>query len=383
MTRGVVVLVLLSLVALLLHRRLAVATGLGRGARRAVAVVLALLTLAAATGFVTGSVLDPAWARPVAFVGLSWLVVVLYLLLGLLVIGVVLLGARLVRRGRGPVGREPVDPSRRRALRLATGVLVVGALGATGYGLVAAASPRVVRVRVPLADLPAGFEGTRVALVSDLHLGPTRGAAFARRVVEQVNAEQPDLVALAGDLVDGTVELVGADLAPLADLRAPLGVFGVTGNHEYYAGDVDGWVRYWPQIGITPLLNSRVELRRGDDVVDLAGVDDYTGEAPYEADLGAALAGSDPARTLLLLAHQPRQVLTARDAGVDLQLSGHTHGGQVWPVRLLVPLQQPAVTGLDRFGSTALYTTAGTGTWGPPVRVGATPEITVLELVRR
>ncbi|GAB2922341.1 hypothetical protein GCM10027047_19570 [Rhodococcus aerolatus] len=378
MTRAVGALVLGALVAWLLHRRLARATRAPRWLSRLLALVLAALTAAAVVGLLSGSALDPSWARPVAFVGLTWLAVVLYLLLGLAVLGVVLGVVRLARRGRRTGG---TDESRRTALRVATVGVVATALGVTGWALRRAADPLVTRVRVPLAGLPPELAGLRIAVVSDLHVGPARGAGFTRRVVELVNAQSPDVVALTGDLVDGTVALVGDALVPVRDLRAPLGVFGVTGNHEYYAGDVVDWVRFWPTVGITPLTNTRVELRRGAGVLDLAGVNDVTGTDPYPADLDAALAGRDPSRVCVLLAHEPRQVGRAAQLGVDLQLSGHTHGGQLWPLDLLVPLQQPAVEGLARFGPTTLYTTRGVGTWGPPVRVGADPEVTVVELV--
>jgi predicted MPP superfamily phosphohydrolase len=200
--------------------------------------------------------------------------------------------------------------------------------------------------------------------------------------VDVINAQEPDLVAIVGDLVDGTVSKVAPDLEPLADLRAPMGIFGVSGNHEFYADDGGRWLDVWDRLGIATLRNQRVALRRGEATIDIAGIHDYSSPAPYEPDLSAALAGRDPSTFVMLLAHEPRQALEASDLGVDLQLSGHTHGGQMWPLRYLVPLQQPSVTGLDRIGNTVLYTTRGVGAWGPPVRVAAPPEITILELVR-
>ncbi|MDV7242082.1 MULTISPECIES: metallophosphoesterase [Rhodococcus] len=383
MTRVVVFGVVLALLTWWLHRRLVRATGLTRPWSVVVDVVLVVLWVLAVIGAGSGEVFDTGWARPPGFVGWVWLGALLYLVLGLLLVAIGSLVVRVVARFRHrSESAEQVDLSRRRTLRLATSVVAVGAVVAAGYGVAEAARPRVVRVRVPLRRLPPEFEGVRVALVSDLHVGPARGVGFTREVVDVINAQEPDLVAIVGDLVDGTVSKVAPDLEPLADLRAPMGIFGVSGNHEFYADDGGRWLDVWDRLGIATLRNQRVALRRGDATIDIAGIHDYSSPTPYEPDLSAALAGRDPSTFVMLLAHEPRQALEASDLGVDLQLSGHTHGGQMWPLRYLVPLQQPSVTGLDRIGKTVLYTTRGVGAWGPPVRVAAPPEITILELVR-
>ncbi|WP_072690051.1 metallophosphoesterase [Rhodococcus marinonascens] len=374
--------VFLALMTWWLHRRLVRATRLPRPWSVIVDVILVVLWALAAIGVGSGDAFDPAWARAPGYLGWVWLGVGFYLALGLLLVALVSPGARLVRRLRHADSDERVDLSRRRTLRLATAFVVVGAVGATGYGVSEAARPRIVRVRVPLRRLPVEFDGVRVALVSDLHVGPTRGVEFTRRVVDLVNSENPDVVAIVGDLVDGTVAKVSPDLAPLANLEAPLGVFGVSGNHEFYADDGGRWLDVWDSLGIRTLRNEHTTLTRVGAIIDIAGVHDYSTPAPYEPDLPAALAGHDPSTFVMLLAHEPRQAVEASDLGVDLQLSGHTHGGQMWPVGYLVPLQQPSVSGLDRIGDTVLYTTRGVGAWGPPVRVGAPPEITILELVR-
>ncbi|MFZ2172463.1 MAG: metallophosphoesterase [Rhodococcus sp. (in: high G+C Gram-positive bacteria)] len=380
MTRILVFAVLLAFVTWWLHRRLVRATGLGRPWSLVADASLVALWAAAVVGTGTGEVFDTGWARPAGFLGWVWLGALLYLILGLLVLSLWSLCGRLVARLRR--GEKPVDESRRRTLRIASAVVVLAAVGTAGYGVAEAASPRIVRVRVPLRRLPAEFDGVRVALVTDLHVGPARGAGFTRNVVNAVTAEEPDLITLVGDLVDGTVARVSSDLDPLARLDAPLGVYGVSGNHEFYSDDAGRWLDVWERLGIRTLRNERVTLTRGGSSIDLAGVHDYSSPKPYEPDLPAALAGRDPSKLVVLLAHQPRQVLEASDLGVDLQLSGHTHGGQMWPLGYLVGLQQPSVTGLDRFRNTVLYTTFGVGAWGPPVRVGAPPEITILELVR-
>lgn len=367
----------LALVSWWVHRRLVRATGLTGRPARVVDAALVAAWMLALIGVGSGEVFDPEWARLPGFVGWVWLAALLYLALGLALVAAGSGVARFTGRPR------PTDASRRTVLRGATAAVAVAAIGAAGYGVVEAHTPRIQRVRIPLRRLPSEFAGMRIALVTDLHVGPARGAGFTRKVVELVNAQKPELVLLGGDLVDGTVAKVGPDLEPLRDLRAPLGVFGVSGNHEFYAGDGGRWLDLWNTLGIRTLRNERVEIHRGGGVIDLAGIHDLTSPAPYEPNLGAALDGRDPERFVLLLAHQPRQALEASELGVDLQLSGHTHGGQLWPLGYLVPLQQPSVSGLDRVGDTVLYTTRGAGAWGPPVRVGAPPEITVVELASR
>lgn len=379
MARIAVFAVVLALLTWFLHRRLVRATGMPTRWARITDTALVLLAVLTLIGMGSGEVFATSWARPVGFLGWVWLASWLYLIPGLLIIGVCAGVNRLVRRRR----EEPeVDPAKRRTLQLATAAVTVAALGTAVYGVYEASNPKVSRIRVPLARLPEGFNGYRIALITDLHVGPARGVDFTRKVVEIVNSQNVDLIAIGGDLVDGTVAKVARDLGPLADLHAPDGIFGVSGNHEFYADDGGKWLDVWETLGITTLRNSRAPIERGGDTIDIVGIHDYTSPAPYEPDLTAALNGHDPNTFALLLAHEPRQALEASEMGIDLQLSGHTHGGQMWPLRYLVPLQQPSVQGLDTIGNTVLYTTRGAGAWGPPVRVGAPPEITVLELVR-
>ncbi|MGF0310200.1 metallophosphoesterase [Rhodococcus sp. IEGM1428] len=378
MTRVLFVAVFLLLVTLFLHWRFLSVTGAPTRLKRPADVVLLLLWLCALIGFGSGVVFDPSWARGPAFVGLTWLAVVLYLFLGTVLVGLVCTVVRVVFA----VMRRDSADARLRVSRVGSAITALVSIAAVGYGLVEAATPRVTNTAVALGGLPAEFDGVRVALVSDLHAGPSRGAGFVRTVVDSVNAQNPDVVLLDGDLIDGTVALVGEDLEPLRDLDAPLGVFAVSGNHEFYAGDGGEWLDFWSTLGIDVLRNERTTITRGDAAIDIAGINDATAPAPYEPDLAAALDGIDPDRFVLLMAHQPKQALEASDFGVDIQVSGHTHGGQIWPIRYLVPLQQPSVEGLDTIGNTTLYTTRGAGAWGPPVRVAAPPEIAMLELTR-
>ena len=378
MSRVLFVGVFLLLVTLFLHWRFLSVTRMPTRSKRAIDAVLALLWLGAVIGFGSGVEFDPSWARGPAFVGLSWLAVVLYLFLGTVLVAVVCTVVRVVFAAR----HRDSSAVRLRVSRIGSAAVALVSVVAVGYGLVEAATPRVTNTGVALDGLPAEFDGVRVALVSDLHAGPSRGADFVRTVVDSINTQNPDVVLLDGDLIDGTVPLVGADLEPLRDLDAPLGVFAVSGNHEFYAGDGGEWLDLWSTLGIDVLRNERVTLTRGDAAIDLAGINDATAPAPYEPDLGAALNGIDPDRFVLLMAHQPKQAVEASDFGVDMQVSGHTHAGQIWPLRYLVPLQQPSVEGLDTIGNTTLYTTRGAGAWGPPVRVAAPPEIAMLELTR-
>ncbi|MDV6233407.1 metallophosphoesterase [Rhodococcus cercidiphylli] len=378
MSRVIFVGVFLLLITLFLHWRFLSVTRMPTRPKRAVDAALALLWLGAVIGFGSGVEFDPSWARGPAFVGLSWLAVVLYLFLGKILVAVVCTVVRVVFAAR----ERDSSAVRLRVSRIGSAAVALVSVVAVGYGLVEAATPRATNTDVVLDRLPAEFDGVRVALVSDLHVGPSRGADFVQKVVDSINDQNPDVVLLDGDLIDGTVALVGEDLEPLRDLEAPLGVFAVSGNHEFYAGDGGEWLDFWSTLGIDVLRNERTTITRGDAAIDIAGINDATAPAPYEPDLAAALDGIDPDRFVLLMAHQPLQAVEASDFGVDMQVSGHTHGGQIWPIRYLVPLQQPSVEGLDTIGNTTLYTTRGAGAWGPPVRVAAPPEIAMLELTR-
>lgn len=372
-----VVAVVLGLVHVLLHQRLVRATEMPQPWSRVVDAVLVAGWLAAMVGASVGRLLPTGGFRPVGFVGLSWLVVVFYLLLGLLVVGVVLLAIRVI----GGVRHWSTDRLRLLVTRVMSGILAVAAVGTTIYGISEARSPQITTETVALSGLPTGFDGLRVAVVSDLHVGPARGHDFTAQVVDLVNGQRPDIVMILGDLADGRIDRVGKDLLPLANLHAPLGIYGVAGNHEEISDDVGAWMRFWRTLGITPLANERTEIRHGGSTIDLAGVYDYSAQPPYAPDLGAALRNRDAQRFVLLLAHQPNQVQESSEVGVDLQLSGHTHGGQIWPLRPIAALAAiPAVTGLDRIGPTTILTTYGAGAWGPPVRVGAPPEVVMVTL---
>jgi hypothetical protein len=277
-----------------------------------------------------------------------------------------------------PDSPQPAAPSRRLFVsRVVAGAAAATAVGTVGYGTYGVLrGPRVKRVTVPLAKLPRAAHGYRIAVVSDIHLGPVLGRGFAQKVVDTINGTQPDLIAVVGDLVDGSVKDLGPAAAPLSQLRARHGSFFVTGNHEYYSG-AEQWVEEVRRLGIHPLENARTEL----PWFDLAGVNDLAGESEGQGpDFTRALGDRDTARACVLLAHQPVQIHDAVRHGVDLQLSGHTHGGQLWPGNLIAAAANPTVAGLERYGDTQLYVSRGAGAWGPPTRVGAPSDITVIEL---
>ncbi|MEV6119091.1 metallophosphoesterase [Streptomyces sp. NPDC052077] len=281
-----------------------------------------------------------------------------------------------------PGGASPLAlPSRRLFVsRVVAGAAVAVAAGTVAQGTYGVLrGPRVKRVTVPLAKLPRAAHGYRIAVVSDIHLGPLLGRGFARTVVDTINSTQPDLIAVVGDLVDGSVKDLGPAAAPLAGLRARHGAYFVTGNHEYFSGAAQ-WVEEVRRLGLVPLENARTELPH----FDLAGVNDLAGEGEGQGpDFARALGDRDRARACVLLAHQPVQIHDAVDHGVDLQLSGHTHGGQLWPGSLIAGAANPTLAGLDRYGDTQLYVSRGAGAWGPPTRVGAQSDITVIELASR
>ena len=266
-------------------------------------------------------------------------------------------------------------------------VLVVAAsLLATAVGAWnARRTAAVVRVDVPIAGLPHALHGFTIAQISDIHVGPTIRANYVRAIVERVNGLKADMVAVTGDLVDGSVAELAAHVAPLAALTSRHGSFFVTGNHEYYSG-AQAWIAELRRLDITVLLNEHVVLRHGDGEMVVAGVTDHSAhhfDARHRSDPQQALEGSPPdAAMRLLLAHQPRSAVAAADAGFHLQLSGHTHGGQFWPWNYFVRLQQPFTAGLHRLQGLWVYTSRGTGYWGPPKRFGAPSEITRLRLVR-
>lgn len=242
---------------------------------------------------------------------------------------------------------------------------------------------RVKRVDVPLKNLPRALHGFRLVQLSDVHVGPTIRRGFVEAIVRRANALDPDVVVLTGDLVDGSVERLREHIAPLAQLRSRHGTFAVTGNHEYYHGPA-AWLRAWRELGFEVLEDRGVVLDHGGAGVLIGGVSDFSvhrGPRQHAQAAAKAAHANGPVGVKVLLAHQPRSAPAAAAAGFDLQLSGHTHGGQFWPWQYFVPLQQPFVAGLHRLDRLWVYVSRGTGYWGPPLRFGAPSEITCVRLV--
>ena len=336
----------------------------------------------------------PVILVPAQWAGFSWLGVAFYLLLALLLLEPVR-GVALWRRRRlrptpaihGVAESPAAGGEETRRLFLARGLALTAGTAAAGTAANGARqannAPVVRRLRIILDKLDPSLDGMRLVTFSDAHLSSTYHGRRFERVVEIVNAQRPDAIAIVGDLVDGELNRLREEVAPVADLVADQGVFFVTGNHEYYV-DTGALLRHLSRLGVTVLRNERVPIGRGGATFDLAGIDDVSaadsGVPGHRAQLDAALDGRDESTPVVLLAHQPAQIARSQAAGVDLQLSGHTHGGQLWPFDYAIRLSQPSVEGYSRHGRTQLYVTSGIGFWGPPMRVGARPEVIVVQL---
>jgi uncharacterized protein len=350
--------------------------------RRVGSIVVATLFVVVMGGWLTARNVPRAVVAPIAWVGYTWLGFLFFLVL---LLALAEIGKRVALVATRPApGEGPPDPQRRVALsRLFGGVAAFLGAGLGTAGLANALSVvEVKKVRVVLDKLSRAGSGYRIVQVTDIHVGPTIGRAFIEDLVARVNALEPDAIAITGDLVDGSVAELREHVAPLAKLRAKDGVFFVTGNHEYYSGAGE-WIAHLGTLGIRVLRNERVRVG-GEAGIDLAGIDDASSRGyagGHGPDLDKALAGRDEARPVVLLAHQPKAIHRADALGVDLQLSGHTHGGQLFPWNFLVKLQQPFVAGLHKLTRAQIYVSCGTGYWGPPMRLGAPAEITEIELV--
>ncbi len=381
-----IVVSLLTLGFIYLNRRLIGTMPLSRPRKRTARVLLAVLFLVPFVSMMLFQFMESwgrtwAWVVYVAFGFLSLLLtsVAVRDLVVLTLKGYEFLVARFASRR---IAR--VDASRRVFLVQSSNLVLLGTAGAlTGYGVYQARRmPRIVRIDVPIQRLPQAFEGFRIVQVTDVHAGLTVRRDWIETVAQQVQDLNPDMIALTGDLVDGSVGHLRADVAPLGELTAPGGKFFVTGNHEYYSG-VEQWVEEADRIGYSVLLNAHRLVEHNGATIVIAGVTDSTGGnflASHASDPAKAIAGAPSGSVKILLAHQPRSLYEALPLGFDLQLSGHTHGGQFIPWNLLASLGQPYISGLHRHENTWVYVSRGTGYWGPPVRLGARSEITVVTL---
>jgi len=335
-------------------------------------MLLAISTALVRIGLVAPSLRRSRWSEQLSWAGLLAMgyfssLFVLTLVRDVVLLAVTLAGAGSLAVSRGSAVAVPL---------VALAVTVIGFVNARRVA-------RVVRVEVPIPGLPAALDGYSIAQISDIHVGPTIKRPYLNAIVTRVNELKPDAIAVTGDLVDGSVQRLAMHTEPLARLSAPDGTFFVTGNHEYYSG-ADQWIAEVRRLGLRVLLNEHVIRRRGDAALMIAGVTDYTAQhfnPAHKSDPHRAAAGApQDVAVKILLAHQPRSAPAAADAGFDLQLSGHTHGGQFFPWNFFVPLQQPFVAGLNKVRSLWVYTSRGTGYWGPPKRFGAPSEITLVKL---
>ncbi|MET0981569.1 MAG: metallophosphoesterase [Telluria sp.] len=348
--------------------------GTGRPGLLALTALLLLATLLLApVGLMSSSMRRRRWSEQLGWLGLLAMGLFSSLFVLTFLRDVMLLAAWLTGLGTA----ELTHWSAIAVPLLALAVTLIGFVNARRVA-------RVVRVDVPIAGLPDALHGYSIAQISDIHVGPTIKRAYLDAIVGRVNALGADAIAVTGDLVDGSVQRMAMHTEPLGRLSAPDGAFFVTGNHEYYSG-AEEWIAEVRRLGLTVLLNGHVLRRRGEATLMIAGVTDYSAHhfnPAHRSDPKAAIAGAPPEVAVkILLAHQPRSAPAALHAGFDLQLSGHTHGGQFFPWNLFVPLQQPFVAGLHRTGRLWVYTSRGTGYWGPPKRFGAPSEITLVRLV--
>lgn len=386
-----------TVLVLLLHRylwqRLVRDTGLRGGARFAGTLGLVLLATALLASLFLRRSIDRDTLSPLPMVAWAWAGVMFYLALLLGAVDFARLATKLKRAAGRRLSRaqEPlVSPDPTRRLAMARIAASTASLSAAGMGLYGFRSARGGDFEMPehavrIPRLPPALDGLRIVQLTDIHIGPTIDHRFLADVVEKTNALRPDLVVITGDLVDGSVEHLGRDVAELANLRGRYGTAFVTGNHEFFSG-VDPWMEYLRSLKIRVLANERLSVGDagpGGARFDLVGIHDAWGgrRGPdYAPDLAKAVAGRDPEHALVLLAHQPKQIDATEGFGVDLQLSGHTHGGQLWPFGGAAALAQPWIRGLHSHGDTRIYVSQGTGYWGPPMRVGAPPEIASLIL---
>lgn len=356
-------------------------TDLPRGCRRICAWVFSGITLLIPFSLFFRRVLaDPAGTM--LYLGLVTWLAILFFLVSIRILGEGVSAGLWVRSVW--VQQKPFDPSRRKFLSraLATGTLAVGVPCLVKGAVNAFEDPDIKEVAVRMDRLPDRARGLTIAQLTDLHIAPWTSERFVARLVERTNSIRADLTVITGDLVDGDLHQIGPQLSALEKLSARLGIFFVTGNHEYYVGS-EPILQLLPKLGIVNLHNRGVVL---DDALYLCGIPDRAiRRNPFvtDADLPnvvRSLEGRDPDRPAILLAHQPREIAAAESAGIDLQLSGHTHGGQIWPFGGIVMAAQPYLRGLHRHGKTQIYVSSGAGTWGPPIRIGAPAEISKIVL---
>ncbi len=278
--------------------------------------------------------------------------------------------------------KVPLSLERRQAIKIIfDSSVLVGSIAYTWSGFIQGLKqPAVNDVIVQIDNFPVN--GFTIVQLSDLHIGHTIKADFLKEIVARTNAMHPDIVVITGDLVDVVAEKARKELAPLNDLNAPS--FFVTGNHEYYHG-VESILELVESLGVLPLANKAIQIGSGDKSFNLVGINDLTGtrfgiRAP---DVETAYLNADTTKPTIVLSHQPKALPLLAQYRCDLMLSGHTHGGQIFPFGLLVMLDQPYLSGLYRHNAEQqIFVSRGTGYWGPPLRVFAPSEISRIVITK-
>ncbi|WP_224249627.1 metallophosphoesterase [Hyalangium gracile] len=373
-----------------LYRRLVWTTVRSLALRLLVLAVLVLMTLAMINRRRLGDFLPEGVAETASVATYTWMGVALFLVLALLAVdltrGVLTVGRRLRRPAAAsePLPQPVVDEERRRFLaRTVAGSAAFLGTGMAAYGSWRAfAPPLVTELAIRIPKLPRALDGLSIVQLTDIHVGAFIQRRFMDELVQRANALRPDLVAVTGDLVDGDVATLGPAVAALGNLKARFGRFFVTGNHEYISGE-DPWVEFLQTLDIQVLRNRRVSIGDAGGSLDLVGVDDWSGgrrRGRPGYDLDRALEGRNPDRAAVLLAHQPSNFRVAAEQGVDLQISGHTHGGQLFPMTAFIGMIWEHSAGLYRHGASHIYVSRGCGFWGPPMRFGSPPELVKLVL---
>ena len=277
-----------------------------------------------------------------------------------------------------------VDNSKRNFIKKSLSIGVIGISSAgTIYGFHSSRrGPTIIKQDIFIKNLPASYENFTIAQISDMHVGPTIKKKYVEGVQKKVEQINPDLIAVTGDLVDGSVKHLSKDLEPFQDMIAEYGTFFVTGNHEYYSG-VDTWLEKTDRLGMINLINENRVLSKGGESIAIVGITDFRAhqiKREHRSNPKRAISNLDNGITKIMLAHQPNSIYSVHDAGVDLQLSGHTHGGQFWPFIYPTKLANAYLAGHYNHHGTQIYVNRGTGYWGPPLRLGVPAEITVIRL---
>lgn len=378
----------ISIVHYYLWRRLVKDINLSSPLRRLFTGVLIFFAISAPATMIFSHTMTAAAAKTISFVPLLWLGTMMFLVVLLASIDLFRFIFFLRRQFFRHIAKPPIDENRRIALKkisTATTLGISGALTITSV-LNVKRDASVIRRSVQLSKFPKALNGFTIAQLSDIHIGLTLDGNWLRKIVHQVNTLNPDIIVITGDLVDGYVHQLGQELQPLKKLQATHGIFFVTGNHEYYF-DAPKWILFLEQMGIAVLQNSGVQIGDNQDTFLLAGVTDFQAARLHPSmgpNIKHALSERRTNQETVLLCHQPRIIHQAADNDVGLILSGHTHGGQIWPFTYAVRLQQPYNKGLIQHNDrTTIYINQGTGYWGPPMRLGTECEITLLTLHRK